>query len=956
MAGRSLQSSIRSVLHRLKVHEAKRLSDSELLQKYATAGDEAAFTALVSRHGPTVLSVCRRILKDQDVDDAFQATFLALARDAGSIRRLESVGSWLYEVAYHASVKARARRSREQHLERAAAKTEASEATDEVAYCELQQVLDEELHRLPERLRRPVVLVYLLGQTQADAANELGITDRAVRKRLETAREKLRFGLNRRGLTLTTAALATALERSVAGAAVPPGLLTPTVESVLAYATGHAAPIPASTVKLAMAGVGGWLAGRFKLVCSLVAIPVFAAAVFTAHALTPSVAPDASRLSLQQPTTPRAITPSEGRTHAIMGQVFGENGLPIPYAAVTALVRRPWQATDRTLRDEVAARTSADATGRYRLSVGTDFPTWYSERLVTLLAHAPGHAPISLVVAIRGRSSEADLRFRGHATVRGRLLRPDNRPASDVRLVVVRLGHVARELSQGEEPPPAPQGWPADVTTDGDGLFRLDGLPSGEKIWLQVQDDRYALTTMSTTVGASEPAALVLAEARLYMGRIVATDTQQPLAGARVSIFAGSRATHTSHYTALAVAPDAAVAAPLVELTGRSDSEGRFRIRLPVAPEYHAFIYPPEASAFVARQAKLIWTEGEVNREQQIALMPGVEVRGQVLEEDGRPIAGACTYYAIPSMRPNPLLPSDMTPFRDTATLTGPDGSFRIVVPPVSCRLEVFGPTADYQPASYDYQPCPYCTSGHQVRMFEHGLVTLNPVSGSPQEPVCVRLRRGRAISGNAIDPSGEPIHEGILICRTVAHPLRSPVPRPLPIRDGVFELPGCVAGRIYPVLLLDATRRMGAIAEIDLPRAADLAPTISLKPCGSATVRLVDASGRPVPGCRPLVRFGLANDRPAGESDRGPDAIRPAQVYTSWIDALNYLPGPVTSAEGTVQLPALVAGLEYSISFIVDSRAEYRTRPFRVLPGECVRLPDVVAGDADAGHFGNEP
>src|SRR5213079_103668 len=98
---RSLEGYIRDVLSRLKVHEVERLTDTELLARYVASRDEAAFTALVGRHGPTVLSVCRRVLHGADVDDAFQATFLALAKQAGSIRRQEAVGAWLYEVAYH---------------------------------------------------------------------------------------------------------------------------------------------------------------------------------------------------------------------------------------------------------------------------------------------------------------------------------------------------------------------------------------------------------------------------------------------------------------------------------------------------------------------------------------------------------------------------------------------------------------------------------------------------------------------------------------------------------------------------------------------------------------------------------------------------------------------------------------------------------------------------------------
>ena len=126
MADQGLPSSIRGVLRRLKVKEVKHLPDAELLERYVATRDEAAFTALVGRHGPTVLSVCRRVLRGPDVDDVFQATFLALAKEAGAIRRGEALGAWLYEVAYHAALRAKARRARSQQVEQAAATAEGS--------------------------------------------------------------------------------------------------------------------------------------------------------------------------------------------------------------------------------------------------------------------------------------------------------------------------------------------------------------------------------------------------------------------------------------------------------------------------------------------------------------------------------------------------------------------------------------------------------------------------------------------------------------------------------------------------------------------------------------------------------------------------------------------------------------------------------------------------------------
>jgi protocatechuate 3,4-dioxygenase beta subunit len=722
-------------------------------------------------------------------------------------------------------------------------------------------------------------------------------------------------------------------------------LVRPTVESVLAFAAGQAGAVPPATVSLAMAGVGGWVAGRFKLVCLLAAAPALAALVFTAHALTPAapdVRPHPSAAAVARVETPAA------RTQVVTGRVLDAAGRPVPHAAVTALVRRPWQAADRGLRDEVVARATADADGRYRLAVPADFPTWYAERRVTLLAHAAGHAPMTTEVAIRGRPASTDIRIPARAALHGQLLGPDRTVASGVHVAVVRMGRAAREVVQGEVPPPPPPGWPADVTTDEDGRFRIEGLPAGENLWLQAQDDRYALSTFPVTAGAAEPAVVTLAEPQLFTGQIVAADTGRALAGARLSVAVGTWPTPSSHYTTLATAPAAAAAAPVTELSGRADAEGRFRLRLPPGAYYHVYVYPPEDAAYLVFAWRLEWADGESNRERRFRLVPGIEVRGQVVEDDGRPIAGACVFYAAPVSRSSTPEMGNTRPFRHMTVHTGADGQFRIVVPAGQCRLEVFGPSADYRPHSFDFEPCPYCADGHLVRVMEHGFAPLNYARGDRPAPIRLKLQRGTTVSGRVVGPDGEAIRDGVIVCRTVAHPVRSPVPRPLPIRDGVFELPGCVPGRTYPVMLLDAARRLGAVAELHVPDTGEAPPTVRLTACGTAKVRLVDGVGRPLPGQRPLLNVWLGHDRSSVELDVPATRPRPAPIVASWFDTVNYGSGPSTNADGIVVLPALVPGLEYRVDFVPDGRRVYGGDPFRVAPGQEIRLPDVVWPEDD--------
>jgi RNA polymerase sigma factor (sigma-70 family) len=174
--------------------------DAGLLARFAATADADAFELLVWRHGGMVLGVARRILGDvHAAEDAFQATFLALARQAKSVRRDGCVTGWLHRVAQRVAKRARHKRARQAQHERRAAMPGVCESSPPTA--DLRAVLDEELDRLPERFRRPVVLCYLEGRSTAEAAERLGCPRGTILSRLATAREKLRARLLRRGVT-----------------------------------------------------------------------------------------------------------------------------------------------------------------------------------------------------------------------------------------------------------------------------------------------------------------------------------------------------------------------------------------------------------------------------------------------------------------------------------------------------------------------------------------------------------------------------------------------------------------------------------------------------------------------------------------------------------------------------------------------------------------------------------
>jgi RNA polymerase sigma factor (sigma-70 family) len=230
-------------IRRLAVsHYHRELTDAELLQRFAVQREETAFTALMHRHGPMVLGVCQSILQDtHDAEDAFQATFLVLVRKAKGIGKPASVASWLHGVAYRLSMKARVEVARRRACERKVVTMPAREPQDEVIWRDLRPALHEEVARLPERYRLPFVLCYLEGKTNAEAADLLGWPKGTVLSSLSRARERLRAGLTRRGVALTSSVVAALLAQSAARAAVPAARAESTLQAALLLTTGAGA-------------------------------------------------------------------------------------------------------------------------------------------------------------------------------------------------------------------------------------------------------------------------------------------------------------------------------------------------------------------------------------------------------------------------------------------------------------------------------------------------------------------------------------------------------------------------------------------------------------------------------------------------------------------------------------------------------------------------------------------
>ncbi len=213
------------------------LTDPQLLECFVKQQDEAAFAVLVRRHGPMVLGVCRRVLDHaQDAEDACQATFLVLVRRASSIGRPELLGNWLYGVAFRIARKARAQAARRTHTERQLVPMATTDPLLEVAWRELRSLLDEELQRLPLKFRAPLILCYLEGLSNEEAARRLGWPPGSISYRLARGRELLRQRLKDRHRALPSALFAALLARNAAPDQMPSALAELTVQAGMGLA------------------------------------------------------------------------------------------------------------------------------------------------------------------------------------------------------------------------------------------------------------------------------------------------------------------------------------------------------------------------------------------------------------------------------------------------------------------------------------------------------------------------------------------------------------------------------------------------------------------------------------------------------------------------------------------------------------------------------------------------
>jgi RNA polymerase sigma factor (sigma-70 family) len=906
--------------------------DRQLLEQFTAGREEPAFAELVRRHGPMVLGVCRRVLHNRDdADDAFQATFLMLARKAGSISQGESVGGWLYQVAHHTALKARAGAAARQRREQRADSRQPADPLAEVTGRELLAVLDEELHKLPERLRLPLVLCYLEGKTRDEAARDLGWSLGTLKRRLEQGRASLHARLARRGLSLGVL-LATAVSTGTVSAA----LADVTAGAALLVAAGKQAAVSARVLGLLTTGP------RKAIGAALVAATLVLTTVGLFAYRPPAPAADSPRAPTEtRPAEPAAPAKKE---MTVSGRVLDADGKPVPGArvAVIGLAERPYRGRIGYREYETLGSGEADKEGHFRLDCVAESATRGPIRQV--IASAPGHGLGWCSLPRDTEKGDVTVKLPPERVIRGRLIDLQGQAAEKVKLHVAEVavvpgagGSTSRAgrpgdtsaTREGTAPPayygfPTPPGrlepWPAAITTDAEGHFVLRGLGEGMAITLLVTDKRFArqrLVVRTTAEDRPEAFEQALDPPHLLEGKVVGADTGKPI-GKKVLL---------QVYGA-----DGRTGRVFGELRLWTDEQGRFRVNCPPGRVFLSS-YPPDGSPYLSRATSFVWPKGKEKHEVQVELPRGVLVRGKVSEAgSGKPVPGAVVSYFL--REDNPFAHFTITSWRQTPgefVRTKADGTFEAAVYPGQGHLMAKGPSRDYVLQRLDTKELTLGKAGG-APLYAEAVTPLDLKAGAEPQEVSLTLRRGVTIRGLVLDPDGKPVKEAVLTSATHLRDLGDQAWfhhysfEPVAVKEGRFELTGCDPKAKFPICVLDRHSETGARVVLSGADAKEEA-TVRLQPCGKAVVRYVDGDGKPI-------------------KDRFPPPLQlildPADVFTSTGagGSGGSSSGPLvprSDGEGRVTVSGLIPGATYR--YFDGAKA----REFTAEAGKTRELPDIV-------------
>jgi RNA polymerase sigma factor (sigma-70 family) len=646
------------------------LTDRRLLERFlARSGgseSEAAFEVLVRRHGPMVQSVCRKLLRDSHgAEDAFQATFLVLARRASSIRERDAVASWLFGVASRVAARARADAERVRALERRVAEQRLESTQPSTDSTDLSAELFAEVHRLPERYQAPIILCYLEGHTHEQAAATLRCPVRSLQTRLLRAKARLRTRLIKRGLAPAIGMLAAEHLRSKSGAAAAASLPFALIESTTRAATGFA---------LARAGTGALaLASASVLTLTQGVLQTMVRnslrhSIGLASGLAASLALVIFALAAvdHKSNDPKAKEPNAKQpVRAITGRVFDQQGKPIAGAEV-------WLPVTMTRNDEAASHATTDAQGHYVLKAPDLWQqTPIHRRSGIIWALALGHqvATASAYEQLEGEPGPVELTLGPATDTAFVVLGPEGRPVSGA---VVEPLHVLTPMAYNF--PPGPMLPKLRAVTDATGRAGLPALPRKGFLTVQVSTEELGNQHLRIIDKASEPAERIirLRPAGRVVGRVEA-DRPFNLGGLKVYLATsdpdgnppGAGLPQTQGAAQTMTEADGTFSVPAI-------AGGRLEVGLHIDPNWP--VRPRLTRSIVVRPGEVTHLE--------IPLKKAVKVRGVIrVKGSNRPIPGASIHVYYDSQRQGDTVVSDQQGRYETYAIAG-DVRLQVIVMP----------------------------------------------------------------------------------------------------------------------------------------------------------------------------------------------------------------------------------------------------------------------------------
>jgi RNA polymerase sigma factor (sigma-70 family) len=852
--------------------------DGVLLNRFAADGDPGAFEVLLRRYGSMVYRACRRALpSEQDAEDAFQATFIALVRNAGTIRRQGALAGWLHKTAVRVAWRLREQSRRRVRREQACARDEAAPAAS--AGDDVRAVLDEELDRLPEKYRQPVVLCRLLDRPLADAAAELGLSVATIWRRLRYAEELLRDRLTRRGLCVPAGAGIAAFGSAATAAAVSPAAASELVRLAVAIRAGHLAAVPTRLLALS----GGLHGNR-----AVVAIAVVLLGVGVGFALVGDpVGPEpAEPLPVQiTPAVARAEIPAAGAAaFEVTGRVVDAADRAVPGAQVRVFARR-WERFGVGVRDELVGRAVAGEDGSFRVAVPpTSAATVLSHTIRVMATDREGKA-LGVAPAAGGHSV---VRVSAGAALSGKVVDAGGLPAEGAAVQVSRFGGVFND-PVGEPLPP--DVWPRGSTTAADGSFTLAGFDPavGGRLW--VVHPTHGVRAVDVPPGTANGMTITLSPVRRLSGRVVRADTGAPDPGAQVLVSVVS----------------ANDPFPVVRCVA-AGADGRFEAAAPAGGRWTVRAVPADAEKYLSVESDVPSTG--MGDPVELQLPRAAPVRGRVVDAAGKPAPRAKVWF-IPGRPPERDGVRVVTGTR-AYRACGDDGRFTLPAPAVEGTLLVVAQDSTFASVELDAGRLEGAApTGHRV--FAHSAV---PTRGGGEELI-VRLSPGATIECRAVGSDGRVIEDGRAFVRHLvgARDFRVPVP----VKGGLFAVNGCQPGRWYAVQVMDAQGKLGAATRVKLPDGPAAGPvTVQLSACERGEVEVTDPLGRPVAGCRAELTAVLW---PA-DAPLGVPAVGELTSARWWADDAGE--PPVTGPDGRVAFGRLIPGVTYRAKFTVGDAICY--------------------------------